>query len=127
MKSVRTVANILASTESAVYSIVPLANLYEAIELMDRQQIGALPVIQDGKVIGIISERDFVHKVILKGRALQQTRVSEIMIRDVIKVAPQDHIEQCMEKMRDHHFRRLVARPVSYSNRPTRRRHGAVW
>ena len=91
-----------------VHSIVPIASVYEAIEKMAQRHVGALPVLQEGRLVGIISERDYARKVILKDKSSKHTRVSEIMTREVIRVAPSDRVEACIEKMKQHHIRHLV-------------------
>lgn len=91
-----------------VHSIVPIASVYEAIELMAERHIGALPVLQDDKLVGIISERDYARKVILKDKSSKQTKVSEIMTREVIRVTPRERVDGCISKMREHHIRHLV-------------------
>ena len=105
----KTVTDVLRHKgNGGVHSIVPIASVYEAIEVMAVRHIGALPVLQDDKLVGIISERDYARKVILKDKSSKQTRVSEIMTRDVIRVTPKDRVDACIEKMREHHIRHLV-------------------
>ena len=106
MKTVRDVRRHKGSDE--VYSILPIASVYEAIEMMAARHVGALPVLQEGKLVGIISERDYARKVILKDKSSKQTKVSEIMTRDVIKVTSHDRIEACIGNMKAHHIRHLV-------------------
>ncbi len=105
----KTVTDVLRHKgNGGVHSIVPIASVYEAIEMMAARHIGALPVLQDDKLVGIISERDYARKVILKDKSSKQTRVSEIMTREVIRVTPRDRVDGCIEKMREHHIRHLV-------------------
>ena len=78
----------------AVWSISPEATVYEAIEHMSEKQIGALVVLIGGKLAGIVSERDYARKVILKGRHSRETRVREIMSSPVLYVKPQQSITQ---------------------------------
>ena len=79
MKSVR---EVLKTKTKEVWSILPYATVFDALKLMGEKKIGALMVIDDkGKVAGIISERDYARKVILKGKASKDTRVEEIMTR----------------------------------------------
>ena len=92
----------------AVISVSPLTTVYEAIELMAHHHIGALTVMQDDNLIGILSERDYARKVILQNRSSKATHVSEIMTADVITVAPDDGVDECVDKMREHHIRHLV-------------------
>ncbi len=105
----KTVNDVLRHKPSDnIYSIVPIASVYEAIEMMAERHVGALPVLQDGKLVGIVSERDYARKVILKDKSSKRMKVSEIMTRDVVKVARGDRIERCIEKMQTHHIRHLV-------------------
>ena len=93
---------------SDVFCIAPIASVYEAIAKMSDCQIGALPVMIDDKLVGIVSERDYARKVILKDKSSKQTRVSEIMTREVITVAPRDRVSSCVDLMTSHHIRHLV-------------------
>ena len=91
-----------------IYSVLPITSVYEAIGEMADHHVGALPVLQDGKLVGIVSERDYARKVILKDKSSKQTRVSEIMTQEVVTVSSDDRVESCMELMRRHHIRHLV-------------------
>ncbi len=91
-----------------VFSIAPIASVYEAIEMMSDRHIGALPVMIDDKLVGVVSERDYARKVILKDKSSKTTRVSEIMTREVITVTSDDRISVCVDLMIDHHIRHLV-------------------
>ncbi len=91
-----------------VFSIAPIASVFEAIEMMSNHHVGALPVMIDDKLVGIVSERDYARKVILKDKSSKTTRVSEIMTRDVVTVTDHDRISDCVDLMIDHHFRHLV-------------------
>lgn len=105
----KTVSDVMRHKENGVvHSIVPIASVYDAIEMMAEHHVGALPVLQEGKLVGIISERDYARKVILKDKSSKHTRVSEIMTREVIRVTPGDRVEHCIEKMKEHHIRHLV-------------------
>ena len=106
MKTVRDVTRHRG--RGVIYSVLPIASVYEAIEKMAEEHVGALPVLQDGKLVGVVSERDYARKVILKDKSSKQTRVSEIMTQDVITVESGDRVESCMELMRRHHIRHLV-------------------
>ena len=106
MKTVRDVMRHRG--RGVIYSVLPIASVYEAIEKMAEEHVGALPVLQDGKLVGVVSERDYARKVILKDKSSKRTRVSEIMTREVITVSPRDRVEACIEKMQTHHIRHLV-------------------
>ncbi|MDX1617288.1 MAG: CBS domain-containing protein [Balneolaceae bacterium] len=101
------VKTILRDKGRVVYHIHPDRTVYEAIELMSEKGIGALVVMEDGELRGIISERDYRDKVILKGRTSKTTKVKEIMTSDVYWVTPDESIEECMAVMTDQKFRHL--------------------
>jgi len=101
------VRDILKSKGTKVYSIAPEQTVYEAIAKMDDLDIGALIVLNDQELKGIISERDYRSKVILKGRSSKNTAVSEIMTPDVYCVNPNDSVETCMSIMTESKIRHL--------------------
>jgi CBS domain-containing protein len=102
-----TISEILSHKGSTVWSIPPDATVFEAIQLMADKNVGALLVIENGKLAGIISERDYTRKVVLKGKASKTTAVREILSSHVIHVSPASTVEECMRLMTDHHFRHL--------------------
>ena len=91
-----------------VFSIAPIDNVFDAIKMMAERHVGALPVMIDDKLVGIVSERDYARKVILKDKSSKTTRVSEIMTREVATVTQQDRIPDCVDMMIDRHIRHLV-------------------
>lgn len=101
------VRDILKSKGNNVYSIAPDETVYQAIAKMDNLDIGALIVLENEQLEGIISERDYRSKVILKGRSSKTTNVSEIMTPDVYYVSPRDSVETCMSVMTEKKFRHL--------------------
>lgn len=114
MKSVK---ELLKAKAKEVWSILPYAPVYDALKLMGEKQIGALMVMNDdGKVAGIISERDYARKVILKGKTSKETKVEEIMTpaSEMFAVKPDNTVEECMILMTGKHVRHL---PVFESNK----------
>jgi len=113
MKSVK---EVLKAKKKEVWSILPYAAVYDALKLMGEKQIGALMVVDDhGKVAGIISERDYARKVILKGKTSKETKVEEIMTpaSEMYAVNPENSVEECMILMTGKHVRHL---PVFENN-----------
>jgi CBS domain-containing protein len=98
---------ILAQKGSAVWSISPDATVFEAIQLMDDKNVGALPVLDNSRLIGIISERDYTRKVILKKLSSKDTPVRNIMTREVLTASPSDSIADCMRAMTEKRVRHL--------------------
>ena len=90
-----------------VWSVPPSATVYEAIQMMSDREIGALPVIANGELLGILSERDYARKVILQGRSSRDTPVSEIMSSSPITVTPNESVEDCMRLMTENRVRHL--------------------
>jgi CBS domain-containing protein len=107
VKVTGTVRSILKHKGSEVWFVTPDQTVYEAIERMADKAVGALIVISDGKLAGIISERDYARKVILKGRSSRTTLVKEIMTSPVIFVAPGQTVDECMDIMTRNRIRHL--------------------
>ena len=102
-----TVSVILHQKNSSLWSIDPMAKVYDAIALMAEKGVGALPVIQGGKLIGMISERDYTRKVMLKGKSSRETPVVEIMSDALVVARPGDSVVECMETMTERRIRHL--------------------
>jgi CBS domain-containing protein len=100
-------SEILSQKGSQVWSISPDASVFDAIELMSEKNVGALPVMQAGKLLGIISERDYTRKVALKGKASKQTLVKEIMFTPVISATLEHTVEDCMRIMTENRIRHV--------------------
>ncbi len=101
------VRKLLDKKGNAVSTIHPEATVFEALQLMKEENIGALLVMQQDKLAGIITERDYARKVILEGKYSKQTRVSDVMTRDVLFVTPERKANECMALMTFKRFRHL--------------------
>lgn len=99
--------DLLIQKSRQLFSVAPEATVYRAIELMAEARVGALLVLDAGKLLGIISERDYARKVILVGRSSQETRVDAIMTREVITVDVDTSLQECMQLMTTHRIRHL--------------------
>lgn len=100
-------AQLLESKGSTVYSIEPDASVFSALERMAEHNVGALPVLDGGKLVGLVSERDYARKVILQGHSSRETRVRDIMSKQVTCAALGDEVQQCMAVMTEKHIRHL--------------------
>lgn len=104
----KTVAEILrAKPHAAVYSVSPDTTVLEAVKLLAEKGIGALVVLDKGRLVGIVSERDYARKVALLDRSASSTKISEIMTANVLTVGPRDTSQFCMQLMTDRHLRHL--------------------
>jgi CBS domain-containing protein len=107
MAGAGTVGVLLARKKPAVWSISPDATVFEAIQLMAEKNIGALPVIDNSRLVGIISERDYARKVILKGRFSKDTPVRDIMTQELLTATPSDSLTKCIRVMTEKRVRHL--------------------
>ena len=110
----KTVRDLLAGKSSEVWSIGPDATVYDAIALMSERGIGAVLVLEGGNLAGILSERDYARRVILKGKASRETRVREIMTTELIHVTHDKTLDDCMAIMTTSRIRHL---PVVHEGR----------
>jgi CBS domain-containing protein len=102
-----TVQRLLESKEGKVYTIAPEATVFDALKVLSEAKIGALPVIEDGKLVGMFSERDYARKIILEGKHSKTTPVREVMTADVCSVSPGQTVKECMTLMNKNRFRHL--------------------
>lgn len=103
----RTVSDLLRGKGFTVWTVSPGATVFEALQLMAEKEIGALVVVEEGKLVGILSERDYARKVSLFGKSSKETPVSEIMTTRVYYVRPQQSVEECMALMTEKRVRHL--------------------
>lgn len=107
MKPSATIGMILYHKGAAVWSVSPAATVFEAIKLLAEKNIGALPVVDGDKLVGIFSERDYTRKIALEGRSSRDTKVREVVSSPVFSVSPQHSIEDAMRVMSEKHIRHL--------------------
>ena len=102
-----TIDSILARKGGDIFSILPDATVFEAIEMMDQKNVGALIVMENNRLIGMISERDYTRKVFLRGKRSRETKVAEIMSTNVTTARPQEGVDECLRVMTEKHIRHL--------------------
>lgn len=110
------VADVLLRKGSKITTVSPNTTVLEALHIMADQNIGSVMVLEDGHYLGIVTERDYSRKVVVKGKSSTDTRVSEIMSADLPRVTPNDSIDYCMQLMSDKNIRYL---PVFDENQVT--------
>jgi CBS domain-containing protein len=101
------VKKLLDQKGHEVHSVSPDTTVYDALKLMAEKEIGALVVVEEEKMVGIVSERDYARKIILKGKSSKETAVSEIMTSEVIHTSPEKKVRKCLSLLTKHHFRHL--------------------
>ena len=104
------IRQLLESKGSEVWSTSPAASVYEALQLLAEKDVGALMVLQDGELVGVVSERDYARKVILHGKTSMETPVKEIMTEEVITAGAGATVEEAMALMTDKRIRHLPVR-----------------
>ncbi|MFE3869913.1 MULTISPECIES: CBS domain-containing protein [Flavobacterium] len=102
-----TVNQILSTKGKEVYSIVSTITVYEALKVMGEKNIGAVLIIEDNVLKGVLSERDYARKIVLKDKSSKKTHVNEIMEKEVFTVKPSDNLDYCMELMSTKRIRHL--------------------
>lgn len=103
----KTIKQLLQTKGNAVWTIAPDASVFDAIKLMSDKGVGALPVVEEEKLVGIISERDYARKVILQGRSSRETQIREIMTPKVYYIRAEQSVEDGMALMTDKRIRHL--------------------
>ena len=101
------ISRLIECKGKEVWSIQPDALVYQALEMMAQRNVGALPVMLEGKLLGIISERDYARKLILHGKSSRETYVREVMSSPVTTVTPEHRVDECMQIMTTRHLRHL--------------------
>jgi CBS domain-containing protein len=102
-----TIGTILHHKGAAVWNISPQATVFEAIQLLAQKNIGALPVVENDRLLGIFSERDYTRKVALEGKTSHNTKVGEILSTEIATITPHDTVEDAMRLMTEKHIRHL--------------------
>jgi CBS domain-containing protein len=108
MELLETIGSLLNDKGGAVWTAVPEMPVYAALDLMAKKGVGALPVLSGGVLVGMISERDYARKVILKGKSSRDTPVGEIMTSPALAVSPENTVDECMRLMTDYRVRHLA-------------------
>jgi CBS domain-containing protein len=108
------VRNIIAAKGNVIFSVEPSTIVLKAIELMCEKNIGGLLIVENEKLVGIFTERDYARKLILKGRSSKDTKIGDLMTPNPFTVSPDSSIEDCMKLMTDKHIRHL---PVVEDNK----------
>jgi CBS domain-containing protein len=103
----KTVAQVLRTKGNEVLSVSPELSVFDALGVMAEKNVGALLVVEGGRLAGIFSERDYARKVILKGKASRETPVRDIMTSHVLYVRPEQTVDDCMALMTDKRVRHL--------------------
>lgn len=107
MEITASVSTILGQKGNTVWSISPDATVFEALQLMSEKNVGAIPVVDGNKLVGILSERDYTRKVVLVGRSSKETPVKEIMTAKTVTAEPGDTVGACMRRMTANKVRHL--------------------
>ncbi len=102
-----TIESIMNHKPQEVWSVTPEATVYDAIAMMADKNVGALLVVRDGQLVGILSERDYTRKVMLRGKRSRETLVSEIMSTDLTTVDPKQPVDDCLRSMTQKRIRHL--------------------
>lgn len=107
MKTAYPISSLLHHKSSEVWSVPPESTVFDAIKIMAEKNIGSLPVVDKGRLVGIFTERDYTRKIALAGKSSRETKVTEITTKEVMTVTPDDSVEDCMRLMTDKRVRHL--------------------
>ena len=102
-----TVGHVLQEKGNRIWSVAPAAMAYDALALMAEHNLGAVLVMEEARIVGIFSERDYSRKVVLKGKSSRETPVRDVMTEDVLFVRPNHSVQDCMALMTDKRVRHL--------------------
>lgn len=101
------VSELLKKHDGTLWHLRPEATVFDALQTLASYEVGALMVMEGGRLVGVMSERDYTRKVALQGRNSRETRVQDIMTRNVVVVGPQTRTRECMALMREKRIRHL--------------------
>jgi len=107
MEAVGTISDILSIKGNQVWTTSPETTVFDALKLMGEKNVGALLVMEQGKLVGVVSERDYSRKIALQGKNSRLTPVMDILTRQVISVTPKHTVQECMQLMVKHRIRHL--------------------
>ena len=110
----KTIRLLLKQKNKETWSLNPTTKVFEALQIMAQKDIGAMPVMEGSKLVGIFSERDYARKVILKGKASKNIPVREVMTTELVVISPDQTVDQALECMTEKHIRHL---PVLQGNK----------
>ena len=102
-----TIRKLLDDKGTEIWSIGPDASIYDAMKLMNLQDLGALAVVVEGRLVGMISERDCARHIVRGSKSAEEAQVRDVMAVEVIYARPQQQMEECMAIMNEHHIRHL--------------------
>jgi CBS domain-containing protein len=102
-----TIDAILCQKGTEIFSVAPDATVFDAIQLMADKNVGALVVVENGQLLGLVSERDYTRKVMLKGKRSRETKVHEIMSSQLTITHPREGVEKCLRMMTENRIRHL--------------------
>ncbi|OAQ38837.1 histidine kinase [Pedobacter psychrophilus] len=101
------VHQILSQKEGRLITINPESMVYEALEIMNSYNISAIMIVEDDRLMGIFTERDYARKVVLKGKSSKEVKIIEVMTPNPKTITPKDSLDHCMKLMTDMHIRHL--------------------